>query len=252
MRFPTRDGEWTYGHFYEPKNPSYTGQGKPPILIRVHGGPTGNSSNAFSKYNQFWTSSGFAILDIEYRGSTGFGRRYRDKLLGKWGVIEISDIEDAITFLQSKNVITKQVAITGGSAGGYTVQRALTHIPDLFQVGGSHFGIGNLLTLRKLTHKFESKYLDLMIGTDDQLFIDRSPVNHIDNLKSPMIIFQGSEDKVVPPEVSREMAEILKQKGIKSEYIEYQGEGHGFRQFDNIVDALTKESTFFKEVLREL
>jgi dipeptidyl aminopeptidase/acylaminoacyl peptidase len=240
-----------YCYLYLPKNQNYSSMGKPPLLILVHGGPTANSDSNYANYIQYWTSSGFAVIDIEHRGSTGFGRKYRDKLLGNWGLIEISDIEDAIKYLVQKNVIMNKVAITGGSAGGYTVQRALTSIPDLFQVGGSHFGIGNLLTLKKLTHKFESKYLDLLIGEEEQRFIDRSPVNHLDKLKAPMIIFQGLDDKVVPPELSREIAEILKQKGIKSEYIEYPGEGHGFRQLDNKVDSLKKESIFFKEVLKE-
>ena len=189
-------------------------------------------------------------MDIEHRGSTGFGRKYRDKLLGQWGIIEISDIEDAIKYLLAKHIISNKVAITGGSAGGYTVQRSLTAKPDLFQVGASHFGIGNLETLVQLTHKFESKYINRIVGDDPQQLKDRSPINNLDNLKSPMIIFQGSDDKIVPPDVSREMAEILKEKGIKSEYIEYPGEGHGFRQLENKVDALKKESLFFKEVLK--
>lgn len=252
ISFPTKDGEKAYGYLYLPKNSEYKpiAQEKPPLLVLVHGGPTGNSANNYSNYKLFWTSSGFAIFDIEHRGSTGFGRKYRDMLLGNWGEIEISDIEDAIKYLQSKNIISKKVAITGGSAGGYTVQRALTKIPDLFQVGASHYGIGNLVTLLKITHKFESKYLNQMIGEDMELFEDRSPINHLEDLQAPMILFQGSEDKVVPPELSREIANILKEKGIKTDYIEYPGEGHGFRQFDNKVDALTKESTFFKEVLR--
>ena len=153
-------------------------------------------------------------------------------------------------YIHSKNIITNKVAITGGSAGGYTVQRSLTAIPELFQVGASHYGIGNLETLVKLTHKYESKYIDRIVGEDPEILRDRSPINHLNDLKSPMIIFQGSEDKIVPPDVSREMAEILKQKGIKSEYIEYPGEGHGFRQLENKVDALKKESLFFKEVLK--
>ena len=252
ISLPTKDGEKTFGYFYKPKNQLYYSYEKPPLLILVHGGPTANTHADYSNYIQYWTSLGFALFDIEYRGSTGFGRRYRDKLLGNWGLIDISDIEDAINYLLSKNVICPKVAITGGSAGGYSVQRALTYIPDLFQVGGSHYGIGNLLTLKKLIHKFESKYLDLLVGDDEKLFIERSPINHFDKLKAPMILFQGSDDKIVPPEVSREIAETLKQKGIKSEYIEYQGESHGFRQFEHKVDALTKESTFFKNVLKEI
>ncbi len=194
ISFPTKDGEKGYGYLYLPKNPNYTSKGKPPLLVLVHGGPTGNSFAVYTNNTQYWTSSGFAILDIEYRGSTGFGRRYRDKLLGNWGEIEISDIEDAINYLISKSVISKQVAITGGSAGGYTVQRALTSMPDLFQVGASHFGIGNLETLVKMTHKFESKYIDRLVGEDINLIKERSPINHLDKLKAPMIIFQGSDD----------------------------------------------------------
>jgi len=252
ISFPTKDGEKSYGYLYLPKNSNYTSKGRPPLLVLVHGGPTGYSNPYYNNYNQYWTSSGFAIFDIEYRGSTGFGRRYRDKLLVNWGAIEISDIQDAIKYLQSKGVISNQVAITGGSAGGYTVQRALTALPELFQVGASHYGIGNLETLVKLTHKFESKYLDRMVSADIKILKERSPINHLNQLKAPMIIFQGSDDKIVHPEVSREMATILKEKGIKSDYIEYQGEGHGFRQLENKVDALKKESAFFKEVLRSL
>lgn len=250
ISFPTKDHQKAYGYLYLPKNSHYKSAEKPPLLVKVHGGPTGNSECLYSNYIQFWTSSGFAVLDIEHRGSTGFGRRFRDMLLGSWGEIDTSDVEDAITFLLSKHVISKKVAITGGSAGGYAVQRALTQLPDLFQVGASHFGIGNLVTLLNMTHKFESKYLNQIIGTDIKIFEDRSPINHLDKLQSPMIIFQGSEDKVVPPDVSREMAQILKEKGIKTDYIEYPGEGHGFRQLENKVDALEKESAFFREVLK--
>ena len=251
--YPTKDGEKAYAYLYLPKNTNYELENKnerPPLLVIVHGGPTGNSDTFYSNYLQYWTSEGFAIMDIEHRGSTGFGRKYRDKLLGQWGIIEISDIEDAIKYLLAKHIISNKVAITGGSAGGYTVQRSLTAKPDLFQVGASHFGIGNLETLVQLTHKFESKYINRIVGDDPQQLKDRSPINNLDNLKSPMIIFQGSDDKIVPPDVSREMAEILKEKGIKSEYIEYPGEGHGFRQLENKVDALKKESLFFKEVLK--
>ena len=216
----------------------------------VHSGPTYCTDVLYSNYNQFWTSSGFAIFDIDHRGSTGYGRRFRDKLLKSWGEIEISDIKDAITYLQLKNVISDQVAITGNSAGGYTVQRALTSLPDLFKVGASHYGVGNLETLAKLTHKYESKYFDLIIGEGQEILKDRSPINHLDQLKAPMILFQGSEDKVVPPEVSREIAEVLKQKGIKTDYIEYSGESHGFRQLETKVDALNKESSFFRDVLK--
>ena len=151
-------------------------------------------------------------------------------------------------------MICNKAVVSGGSAGGYTIQRLLTFYPDLFSAGASHFGIGNLVTLQKLTHKYESHYLEQLIGgtleTDLHEYEDRSPIKHLSKLKSPKIIFQGSEDKVVPPENSREMAEILKQKGIPYEYYEYSGEGHGFRQKENLVDSLEKESLFFKKTLK--
>lgn len=248
--FPTSDGEKGYGVLYLPKNPDYECKDKPPLIVLVHSGPTYCTEVIYSNYIQYWTSSGFTIFDIDHRGSTGYGRRFRDKLLKSWGEIEISDIKDAVLYLQSKNVISNQVAITGGSAGGYTVQRALTSLPDLFKVGASHFGVGNLETLAKLTHKFESRYFDMIIGEGEEILKERSPINHLDQLKAPMILFQGSEDRVVPPEVSREIAEVLRQKGIKTDYIEYPGESHGFRQLETKIDALNKESSFFRDVLK--
>ncbi len=175
--------------------------------------------------------------------------------MGKWGVIDAQDVKDAVDHLINQGLVAPKIAITGGSAGGYAVQRALTLFPDTFQVGASYFGIGNLITLTKLIHKFESRYIDWLMGKSlsepegEQIYKERSPINHLDKLKSPMILFQGKDDKVVVPEVSREMAKILKEKGILSEYIEYEGEGHGFRKKESNVDALTKEAAFFRKVL---
>jgi len=255
IEFPTEDGDTCYGYYYAPKNRRYQApEGElPPVRVLVHGGPTGMTSPGFSRANAFWTSQGYAIFDVNYRGSTGFGRAYRDALLGQWGVLEINDVRDGLKYLREQGLIGDKAVVSGGSAGGYTVQRLLTFFPDMFAAGASHFGIGNLVTLQNLTHKFESRYLEGLLGgpmaTHRAIFEERSPINHLDNLKSPMIIFQGSEDKVVPPENSREMAMILARKKIMHEYHEYKGEGHGFRQKENLVDSLTREASFFKKIL---
>ncbi|MBD3190264.1 MAG: prolyl oligopeptidase family serine peptidase [Candidatus Heimdallarchaeota archaeon] len=255
ISFPTKDGQIAYANFYPPKNSQYNPPRKtaPPLIVKAHGGPTALADMAFNLGIQFWTSQGYAFLDVNYRGSTGFGRIYRDALLGEWGIIDISDIKDGINYLISEGHVDNKVFIRGGSAGGYAVQRCLTEFPDLFQAGASYYGIGNLITLAKLTHKFESRYLDRLIGCAleecKEIYEDRSPINHLDQLKAPMIIFQGSADKVVPPEVSREMAQILQKKGIHYQYFEYEQEPHGFRDKDNNIDALTKESAFYKKIL---
>ncbi len=208
----------------------------------------------FSNQLVFWTSQGYAVFDVNYRGSIGFGRRYRDALLGKWGIIEIQDVKDGLKYLREQNLVSDKAIVSGGSAGGYTVQRLLTFHPDLFSAGASYFGIGNLATLQKLTHKFESHYLEGLIGGTLEAkgleYEDRSPINHLSKLKSPLIIFQGANDKIVPPENSREIAAILKKKGIEYEYYEYPGEDHGFRKKENLVDSLMKEAVFFKKVLK--
>ncbi len=256
IEFPTEDGQRCYGYFYPPVNSNYRplANERPPVRVLVHGGPTSKTTPAFLLSKLFWTSQGFAIFDVNYRGSIGFGRNYRDALLGKWGLLEIQDVKDGVTFLQSKGLISEQAVVSGGSAGGYTVQRLLTSYPDLFASGASYFGIGNLITLQNLTHKYESHYLEQLIGgpleTHRTEYESRSAINHLDKLKSPMIIFQGSEDKVVPPENSREMATILTRKKIDHEYYEYTGEGHGFREKENLVDSLTKEAAFFRRVLK--
>jgi len=256
IEFPTEDGDTCYGYYYAPKNRRYQApEGDlPPVRVLVHGGPTGMTRPGFSRENAFWTSQGYAIFDVNYRGSTGFGRAYRDALLGQWGVLEINDVRDGLKYLREHGLIGDKAVVSGGSAGGYTVQRLLTFFPDMFAAGASHFGIGNLVTLQNLTHKFESRYLEGLLGgpmtTHRAVFEERSPINHLDNLKSPMIIFQGSEDKVVPPENSREMAMILARKKIMHEYHEYQGEAHGFRQKENLVDSLTREASFFKKILQ--
>ena len=194
-------------------------------------------------------------MDINHRGSTGLGRKYRQSLLGNWGEFDADDIASAIDFVSNQKWIDKNlVFIRGSSAGGYAVLRALTRFPDRFAGGACYYGIGNLVTLSAGTHKFESKYTDRLVGerfdpatamNPESRFVTRSPVFQIDKLSSPLILFQGAQDKVVPPDLSREVVELLKTKGIKHSYTEYPGEGHGFRQTQTRVDALRKETAFF-------
>ncbi|TFF95369.1 S9 family peptidase [Candidatus Thorarchaeota archaeon] len=255
ITFPTQDGEYAHAILYQPHNPNFRppADTKPPLIVQVHGGPTGSASTMLSLGNQFWTSMGYAVLDVDHRGSTGYGREYRDRLFGRWGIIDAKDVHDGIEYLLEQDKVSPKIAIRGGSAGGYAVQRCLTMFPDLFKAGASYFGIGNLITLVRLTHKFESRYLDSLLGVSleesEEVYRERSPVNHLESLKAPMILFQGLEDKIVTPEVSREIVKLLDEKGIKHEYVEYEGESHGFRKKETRIDALRKESEFYREVL---
>ena len=257
IEYPTSDDRKAYGKLYLPKNKNYRAseEEKPPLIVMVHGGPTGRTRCQFILSKQFRTNQGYALFDVDHRGSTSFGRRYRESLKAQWGVIDAQDVKDAVDYLIKQGFVAPKVAITGGSAGGYAVQRALTLYPDTFHVGASYFGIGNLITLTKLIHKFESRYIDWLMGGSldsiegEEIYKERSPINHLDKLKSPMILFQGKDDKVVTPEVSQEMANVLEKKGILYEYIEYEGEGHGFRKKESNIDSLTKESVFFRKVL---
>ena len=255
IKFPTSDGDFSYGYFYQPANQNYVppNNEKPPARILLHGGPTSRTSISFDLSTMFWTSQGYAVFDVDYRGSTGYGRQYRDKLLNSWGIKDTKDVNYGITYLKKNRLISDKIFVSGGSAGGYAVQRLLTYYPNLFNGGASYYGIGNLVTLQNSTHKYESSYLVQLIGgTMDAIlpeYMARSPINNLDQLNSPMIIFQGSEDKIVPPENSREMANILKEKRIYHEYYEYKGESHGFRKKSTMVETLEKEAVFFKKLL---
>jgi dipeptidyl aminopeptidase/acylaminoacyl peptidase len=255
IEYHTSDNQKAFGYFYPPKNSKYTASKgeKPPLIVMVHGGPTARAGSSFSLKKQFWTNQGYAIFDVDHRGSTSYGRKYRDELKGKWGVIDAQDIKDGIDFLIKQGKVTDKIAITGGSAGGYAVQRALTLFPDSFTAGASYFGIGNLLTVAKLTHKFESRYIDWLLGAPlpeaEVICKERSPIYYLENLKSPMILFQGMDDPIVTPEVSQEVANALKERGIYHEYIEYEGESHGFRKKENQIDSLTREAVFFRNTL---
>jgi dipeptidyl aminopeptidase/acylaminoacyl peptidase len=249
VTYPTRDDREAYAYVYWPKNPRVTAptNAQPPLLVMTHGGPTAATSSALNLRAQYYTTRGWAVADINYRGSSGYGRAYRDALNGQWGVVDVSDCEDLVRHLVSTNQVdAERVAIRGGSAGGFTTLAALTST-DTFRAGASHYGIGDLRALAEDTHKFESRYLDGLLG-DSQALDSRSPIHHIDALNCPVIFFQGSDDKVVPPNQSQAMVKALRDKGIPVAYLEFPHEGHGFRRADNIIRAMEAEYAFFCRV----
>ncbi len=260
--YPIRNGGNAFAYFYTPKNSRYRGpvDARPPLLVMVHGGPTSRCAHTFDVAKQYWTTIGFAVLDVNHRGSTGHGRVYRQSLLGHWGEYDVTDIVDGIDYLKQRDLIDpNKVCIRGRSAGGYTVLQAVTQFPDHFNAGACYFGIGNLVTLAETTHKFELHYTDGLIGEvfdpqharhPESLYYQRSPIHHMHRLESPMIVFQGLDDKVVPPSVSRELVSALKERDIAHEYIEYSGEGHGFRSSKTNIDALTRETHFYIQILK--
>jgi dipeptidyl aminopeptidase/acylaminoacyl peptidase len=224
---------------------------KPPLIVMLHGGPTGATFSSLNLRTQFWTSRGFAVLDVNYRGSTGYGREYRDKLLRNWGIVDVQDTVSGCKYLGDNNLVDmERLAIRGGSAGGYTTLCALT-FTDTFKAGASHFGVSDLEALAKDTHKFESRYLDSIVGAypeQKEVYQNRSPINHADQLSSACIFFQGLEDKVVPPDQAETMAASLKGKGIPVAYVPFEGEQHGFRRADNIKRCLDLELYFYSRV----
>ena len=251
VSFKSDGGATAHGFYYSPQNSRFTGEGPPPLIVKSHGGPTGRTGDSFSLKIQYWTSRGFAVLDVNYRGSTGFGRAYRQALDGLWGVADVDDCVFGARYLVDRGLADDaRLIITGGSAGGYTTLSALT-FRDTFKAGASHYGIGDLTALAKDTHKFESRYLDRLVGPwpeADALYRARSPIEHAEGLDCPVIFFQGLDDKVVPPNQAQEMVAILREKGIPVAYIPFEGEGHGFRQAANIKRALEAELSFYGRV----
>ncbi|MEJ2352413.1 MAG: S9 family peptidase [Anaerolineales bacterium] len=253
IEFPTEGGLTAYGFFYPPRNKDFAAlQGeKPPLLVMSHGGPTGATVPVFDEETQYWTSRGIAVLDVNYGGSTGYGRAYRRRLNGQWGVVDVDDCVNGALYLAERGQVDgDRLMITGGSAGGYTTICALT-FRDVFKAGASHFGLGDLETFVKDTHKFESRYLDTLVGPypdRKDLYRDRSPIHFTDRLNCPLILFQGSEDEIVPPDQSRRMYDAGKAKGLPVAYLEFEGEQHGFRRAENIKRALDAELYFYSRV----
>jgi dipeptidyl aminopeptidase/acylaminoacyl peptidase len=256
VEFPTTDGETAFGLFYSPRNPDYVPRAEewPPLLVKCHGGPTSAASSTLNLGVHYWTSRGIAVLDVNYRGSTGFGRAYRDRLQLNWGVTDVDDCVAGARFLAAQGRVDgKRCVISGGSAGGYTTLAALT-FRDFFQGGASYYGISDVAALVRDTHKFESRYLDWLIGPypqEEARYRERSPLYHADRLGKPVIFFQGEEDAVVPPNQAESMVEALQRKGNPVGYFLFSGEQHGFRKAGNIQRCLDAELAFYAiEVFR--
>ncbi|MGC9394929.1 MAG: S9 family peptidase [Anaerolineae bacterium] len=253
IEFPTTGGLTAYGIFYPPHNQDYAApEGeKAPLLVLSHGGPTGATSSALKLGVQYWTSRGFAVLDVNYGGSAGYGRAYRERLNSQWGIVDVDDCANGARYLAEQGLVDPaRLAIRGGSAGGYTTLCALT-FKDVFHAGASHFGVSDLEGLATDTHKFESRYLDGLIGPYPErrdLYVARSPIHHVAQLNCPVIFFQGLEDKVVPPSQAETMVEALRAKGIPVAYLPFEGEQHGFRRAENIKRALDAELYFYGRI----
>jgi dipeptidyl aminopeptidase/acylaminoacyl peptidase len=253
IEFPTENGLTAYAFFYPPKNRDFvaTKGERPPLLVISHGGPTGAHSSEFDLTVQYWTSRGFAVVDVNYGGSSGYGRAYRQRLDGQWGIVDVDDCVNCAQYLIKRGEVdADRVAIRGGSAGGYTTLAALT-FRRFFKAGASYYGVSDLEALEKDTHKFESRYSDRLIGPYParcDLYWERSPINFVEQLSCPVIFFQGSEDRVVPPSQAEKMVDALRQKGIPVAYLLFEGEQHGFRRAQNIKRALDAELYFYSKI----
>jgi len=253
LEYPTRDGQVAHAYFYPPHNPEFTAAPTelPPLLVTSHGGPTAAAQRSINFRIQYYTSRGWAVVDVNYGGSSGFGRAYRSRLDGNWGIVDVHDCEDAVAHLaRAHRIDPNRVAIRGGSAGGYTTLAALT-FGEAFRAGASHYGIGDLEALARDTHKFESRYLERLIGPYPQardVYVARSPIHHVERLTCPVVFFQGLEDRIVPPNQAQAMVDALRRKRLPVAYVPFAGEQHGFRQADNIKRALEGEYLFFARV----
>ncbi|WP_407541043.1 prolyl oligopeptidase family serine peptidase [Deinococcus radiomollis] len=253
LEFPTGDGLSAFAFLYRPRLAGVRGPDAqlPPLLLLSHGGPTSAAQAVLHPEIQFWTTRGFAVLDVNYGGSSGFGRVFRQRLEGQWGLVDVQDCVNAARFVAARgDVDAARMAITGGSAGGYTTLCALT-FHDTFAAGTSHYGVSDVEALAKDTHKFESRYLDGLIGPypqDQAVYQARSPVHFAERLTRPVAFFQGLEDRVVPPDQARTMYEAVKARGLPTVLVEFEGEGHGFRRAENIRRALEGELLFYGHV----
>lgn len=253
IAFPTTDGNIAYGFYYPPKNKDYIApEGElPPLKVKSHGGPTAAASSNFNLSIQYWTSRGIGVLDVNYGGSTGYGRKYRERLDQKWGIVDVDDCENGAKYLVEKGAVDgNRLTISGGSAGGYTTLCALT-FTDTFKAGASYYGVSDLESLAQDTHKFEARYLDRLIGKypeEKERYIERSPINFTDKLSCPVIFFQGLEDKVVPPNQAEMMVKALQKQGLPVAYVPFPEEQHGFRKAENIKRSLEGELYFYSRI----
>jgi dipeptidyl aminopeptidase/acylaminoacyl peptidase len=253
IEFPTEDGLTAHGFYYPPRNPGYRAPAgeKLPLLVMSHGGPTSAVNNTLNPRHQYWTSRGFAVLDVNYGGSSGYGRAYRQRLAGRWGIVDVDDCVNGARYLAARGLADPQrLAIRGGSAGGYTTLAALA-FRDAFAAGASLFGVSDLEALARETHKFESRYLDGLIGpypARKDLYRERSPIHYVNRIAAPMILFQGLEDRVVPPSQAELMVAALKKKALPVAYVAFEGEGHGFRRAETIIRAHEAELYFYSRI----
>lgn len=254
VEFPTEDGLTAHAFFYPPLNRDFCGpDGElPPLVVMSHGGPTSASRSILNLVIQYFTSRGMAVVDVNYGGSTGYGRSYRQRLRDRWGIVDVNDCVNAALWLADQGEVDgTRLAIRGGSAGGYTTLAALT-FRDVFAVGASHFGVADAAALAMDTHKFESRYLDGLIGPwpeAEAVYAERSPIHHTERLSCPLILFQGTEDKVVPPNQAEMMAAALRTKGIPFSLLMFEGEQHGFRLAETITRVIESEIWFYGRVL---
>jgi dipeptidyl aminopeptidase/acylaminoacyl peptidase len=253
LEYPTENGRTAHAFYYAPGNPEHSvpeGE-RPPLLVRTHGGPTSLAPAGFDLEVQFWTSRGFAFLDVNYGGSSGFGREYRQRLDGNWGIVDVDDCVNGALHLARQGLVDgHRLVIDGGSAGGYTTLAALA-FRDTFAAGASYFGVADLERLAVDTHKFESRYLDRLVGPYPamrDLYLARSPVHHTERLERPVILFQGLDDKVVPPSQAEAMFAAVRDKGLPCAYLPFAGEDHGFRRAESIVRSHEAELSFYAQV----
>ncbi len=254
VEFATGDGEVAHGFYYPPTNPEFEAPAgeAPPLIVESHGGPTSHVVPLLKPEFLYWTSRGFAIIDVNYRGSTGFGRAYREKLKGTWGVVDNEDcVRAALHLAENGEADGKRLTIRGGSAGGYATLCALVFHDD-FAAGASYFGVADTEGLATDTHKFESRYLDQLIGPYPEradLYRERAPIHHVEQLRSPVILFQGLEDEIVPPNQAETMAAAMKENGVPHAYLAFEGEQHGFRKAETNIRCLEAELYFYGRVL---
>ena len=253
IEFPTERGLTAHAFYYAPRNQDHEAPAgeRPPLVVHCHGGPTGSTGPTYPFEYQYWTSRGFALVDVNYGGSSGYGRAYRQRLNGNWGVVDVDDCINAARHLVEQGLVDgDRVSITGGSAGGFTVLLSLTR-RDFYNAGASHYGIGDLELFVKETHKFESRYCEALVGPYPEradVYRDRSAIHFADNMKCPVILFQGAEDKIVPPDQAETFVEACRQKHLPYAYVLFEGEQHGFRQDKNIRRAFEGELSFLAQV----
>jgi len=254
IEFNTGQGDTAHAFYYQPRNDDFLSPegSRPPLLVMSHGGPTYTAKTKLNLNIQYWTSRGFAVLDINYRGSSGYGRSYRNRIKGQWGIVDVEDCINGARYLVEKGEVDgDRLVIRGGSAGGFTTLSTLT-FHDVFKTGGSYFGVSDLVSFSKETHKFESHYLEWLIGKYSEChdtFFKRSPINYIEQLSCPIIFFQGSEDTIVLPSQTETIYFELLKKGVPVEYLCFEGEHHGFRRSENIRCALDAELSFYSKIL---